>query len=174
MSGCRIECVMLVHGECANVNTFDAVFRSQPPPRWSDRKKHAQPRYSFNALCPVPEEVLRRGYKTAGHLWCKRFWGSSDDLKLKNMVRAVGLRSYRFTVPGKAPVEALRCASWNYPTVVIQLQYIDTEPSYLLSNEANSVVVRHEMCGGQDMTSQSPNRANIRRIPDGGLHGLLL
>ena len=169
-----MECLVRVLGDCVNVNTFDATFRRLPPPQWSDRKKRAQPCYSLNALCPVPEEVLRRGYKTAGPLWCKRSWGPSDDLKLKYVRRDIGVRAYRFTVPGKAPVEALRCASWNYPTVVIQLQYIDTEPSYLLSNEANSVVVRHEMCGGQDVTSQSPNRANIRRIPDGGLHGLLL
>lgn len=167
-----MECVVRVLGDCVNVNTFDAAFRSLPPPLWSDRKKRAQPCYSLNALCPVPEEVLRRGYQTAGHLWCKCYWGSSDDLKLKYVRRGVGVRFYRITVPGKAPVEALSRASWNYPTVVIQLQYIDTGPSYLLSKDARSVVVRHEMCGGHDVSSQSPNRANIKRIPDEGLHGM--
>lgn len=174
MSGSRIECVMIVHGECANVNTFDAAFRSQPPPQWSDRKKSAQPRYSLNALCPVPEDILRRGYKTAGHLWCERFWGSTDDLKLKYVRRGLGVRSYRFTVPGKPPADALCCASWNHPAVIIHLQYIDTEPSFMLTKEVNSVVVRHEMCGGHSMTSQSPNRTNIKKVPDGGLHGLVL
>lgn len=169
-----MECVVRVLGDCVNVNTFDAAFRSLPPPQWIDRKKRAQPCYSLNALCPVPEEVLRRGYQTAGHLWCKQFWGSSDDLKLKYVRRGMGVRAYRITVPGKAPVKALSRASWTYPTVVIQLQYIDTEPSYLLSKEARSVVVRHEMCGGQDVSSQSPNRANIKRIPDEGLHGMFL
>lgn len=169
-----MECVVRVLGDCVNINTFDAAFRSLPPPQWSDRKKHTQPRYSLNALCPVPEEVLRRGYKTAGHLWCKQFWGSSDDLKLKYVRRDVGVRIYRMTVPGKAPVEALIRASWTYPTVVIQLQYIDTTPSYLLSEDARSVVVRHEMCGGQNFSSQTPNRANIRKIPDEGLRGMFL
>lgn len=169
-----MECLVRVLGDCVNVNTFDAAFRSLPPPQWSDRKKRAQPCYSLNALCPVPEEVLRRGYKTAGHLWCKRYWSSSDDLKLKYVRRGMGLRVYRMTVPGKPPVEALHCASWNHPAVAIQLQYIDTEPSFMLSNEVNSVIVRHEMCGGQKVTSQTPNRPNLRTIPDEGLHGLFL
>lgn len=169
-----MECLVRVLGDCVNVNTFDAAFRSLPPPQWSDRKKRPQPCYSLNALCPVPEEVLRRGYMTAGHLWCKQFWDSSDDLKLQYIRRGIGVRTYRMTVPGKAPVKALLCASWNYPTVVIQLQYIDTEPSYMLSKDAASVVVRHEMCGGQSMTTQSPNRANIKYIPDEGLRGMFL
>lgn len=174
MAGNRIECLMFVHGEYANVNTFDTAFRSQPPPRWSDRKKNDQPRYSLNALCPVPEEILRRGHKTAGHLWCARYWGSTDDLKLKHVVRGLGLRSYRFTVPGKPPAEALLCASWKYPSVTIHLQYIDTEPSFMLSDKVHSVIVSHEMCAGQSMASHSPNRANLKRIPDEGLRGPLL
>lgn len=174
MSGSRNECVMLVHGEYANVNTFDAAFRRLPPPQWSDRKKNAQPQYTLNALCPVPEDILRRGYKTAGHLWCKQCWGSADDLKMKNVRRGLGIRSYRFTVPGKPPAEALLCASWKYPLVVIQLQYLDTEPSFMLSNDVNSVIVRHEICAGQNMASHTPNRAGIKIIPDEGLHGLLI
>lgn len=170
----RIECVMLVHGECANVNTFDAAFRSLPPPRWSDKKADLQPRYSLNALCPVPEEILRRGLGTAGHLWCERFWGSTGDLNMLHVGRGMGIRTYRFTVPGKPPVEALNCASWKFPTVVFQLQYIDTEPSYSFMNEGHGVIVRHEMCAGQGVTSQSPNHAGIKRIPDQGLQGMFL
>ena len=69
-----VECLLQVTGDAAGLNTFDKLFRSGKGPSWADRASDGVPRYSLHALFPVPEAIQRRGYGTAGHLWCGDFW----------------------------------------------------------------------------------------------------
>ena len=98
-----VECLLQVTGDAASLNTFDKLFRSGKGPSWADRASDGVPRYSLHALFPVPEAIQRRGYGTAGHLWCGDFWDVPDDLVNMQVKRLLGKRYYRFYTPGGVP-----------------------------------------------------------------------
>lgn len=122
------SCVLSAQGNFTAVNTFDAQFRGLPPPQWADRETGQTPRYSLNALYPVPEDILRRGHGAAGRLWCQRFWDTPDDVTAMTVKRGVGLRVYRFATPETPPVGALLYASFFAQGVTFYLtRLIETE-----------------------------------------------
>ncbi len=107
-----VECLLQVTGDAAGLNTFDKLFRSGKGPSWADRASDGAPRYSLHALFPVPEAIQRRGYGTAGHLWCGDFWDVPDDLVDMQAKRLLGKRYYRFYTPGGVPENVFLKASY--------------------------------------------------------------
>lgn len=136
-----IECLLCVTGDTAFLNAFDKAFRSGHGPQWADRPAPAGPRYSFHGLFPVPEEVQRRGFDAAGHLWCSDYWESVGDLQEMQVKRVPGERRYRFFTPERQPRNLFRVVSHDYPVLVFRLavlghggeqlhQYIFTNGGY--------------------------------------------
>lgn len=121
-----LECLLTVSGDTALLNTFDKVFRSGYGPQWADRPESEVPRYSFHALFPVPEDVQRRGFGTAGRLWCKDYWEAAGDLQNMQVKRVLGERRYRFFTPEKLPKNLFRVSSRDYPTLCFQLAALDS------------------------------------------------
>lgn len=120
-----IECLLRVSGNSAFLNTFDKTFRSGHGPQWGDRPAPAGPHYSFHALFPVPEEVQRRGYDTAGRLWCSDYWESAGDLQEIQVKRVPGERRYHFFTPEKQPKNLVRVVSHDYPVLVFHLAALE-------------------------------------------------
>lgn len=116
-----VECLLRVVGDSAFLNAFDKVFRSGHGPQWADRPKAADPHYSFHSLFPVPEDIQRRGFDTAGHLWCSDYWESPGDLQSMQVKRVPGERRYRFFVPEKHPQNLFRIVSHAYPALTFHL-----------------------------------------------------
>lgn len=136
-----VECLLRITGDSAFLNAFDKTFRSGYGPQWADRPKAAEPQYSFHALFPVPEDVQRRGFDTAGHLWCSDYWESPGDLQDMQVKRVPGERRYRFFVPERHPKNLFRIVSHAYPALTFHLvvlerrkdrlhQYIFTDGGY--------------------------------------------
>ena len=96
----HVECLLLVGGDTAVLNTFDKQFRGGAGPQWTDRPRDGTPRYSLHGLYPVPDDVQRRGWQTAGHLWCREYWETPDDLVQMQIKRLLEERRYRF-FPGR-------------------------------------------------------------------------
>lgn len=122
-----VECLLHVSGDSAVLNTFDKQFRSGTGPRWADRPADESPHYSLHALFPVPEEIQRRGYETAGRTWCSDFWETPDDLTQMQVKRLLGERRYRFFTEKSAPGRVFWKASADYPTLHIGLALVSTE-----------------------------------------------
>ena len=116
-----VECLLQVMGDAAGLNTFDKLFRSGKGPSWADRASDGAPRYSLHALFPVPEAIQRRGYETAGHLWCGDFWDVPDDLVDMQVKRLWGKRYDRFYTPGGAPENVFLKASYDFPLLHLRL-----------------------------------------------------
>ena len=102
-----VECLLIVEGDPVNLNMFDHEFRSTPGPVWHDRKSDGVPKYSFHGLAPVPKSIQRRGFDTAGKLWCKDHWGLEADLEQMQIKRRPHLRCYRFFTCGTPKKELI-------------------------------------------------------------------
>lgn len=140
-----MECLLRVRGDAAFLNTFDSLFRSTPGPQWPDRESGEAPRYSLHGLCPVPENVRRRGYETAGKLWCKKAWGVEDDLWDMQARRRLGERCYRYYTTEGKPQNALYDASVRFPALTFQLAF----------QSRNWEIERHSFRNGQRQSTYS-------------------
>lgn len=159
MDGTYVECLLLVTGETVFLNTFDKIFRSGYGPQWADRPRSHTAHYSFHALFPVPEAVQSRGFDTAGHLWCKDYWESSDDLRDMQVRRALGRRQYRFFVPDLPPKNFFRVVSHDYPTLTFKMAaLIRDEGSPFF--EGRGTLHQYLLQDGRCSESQSLNREN--------------
>lgn len=121
MNEFTVECLLQVAGDTAALNTFDKQFRSGAGPQWADRPNEGTPRYSLHALYPVPDDVQRRGYETAGLMWCQEYWGIPDDLAHMQVKRVLGKRRYRFYTMLSAPQNVFWKASADFPTLRLRL-----------------------------------------------------
>lgn len=143
-----VECLLQVTGDIAALNTFDKRFRSRTAPQWSDRAHDMAPRYSLNGLFPVPEDILRRGYRTAGHLWCREYWETPDDLSNMRVKRLLGERRYQFFTLQSAPKNVFWKSSYDFPALHMRLALLGAE------KEDFQVHSYHE---GYSKGSYSPN-----------------
>jgi len=145
-----VECLLWVAGETAALNTFDKQFRSGTGPQWTDRPAGGTPRYSLHALVPVPEEIQRRGYQTAGRLWCEEYWETPDDLSRMQVKRILGERRYRFYTQKDAPKNVFCIASANFPTLRMELALLGVEKHDFQ---------RHSYCEGAYQVCYAPHDA---------------
>lgn len=121
MSDLYVECLLHAAGDTAALNTFDKLFRSGAGPHWADRPGDGTPRYSLHALFPVPEDVQRRGYQAAGHLWCGQFWETPDDLSRMEVKRLLGERRYHFQALQAPPKNVFWKVSCDFPSLHFRL-----------------------------------------------------
>lgn len=121
MDELRVECLLRVGSDTAALNTFDKQFRGGAGPQWTDRPSDGTPRYSLNGLYPVPDDVQRRGWQTAGHLWCREYWETPDDLARMQAKRLLGERRYRFFTRPDPPKNVFWKASLDHPTLRFRL-----------------------------------------------------
>jgi hypothetical protein len=68
---------LIVTGTKEELDRFEEKFQGLPSP-WMNEEREEQ--YSFNALFPAPEEVIKEGYSNAGYHWCIKNWGTKWDL----------------------------------------------------------------------------------------------
>jgi len=79
---------------------------------------------NFHSLVPVPEEVLKAGYESAGYDWemanwgCK--WGASDPGVLEEWNGHV---EYEFYTAWSPPEKFLQTVAVQWPTLVFVLAY---------------------------------------------------
>ena len=142
MDELRVECLLQVGGDTAALNTFDKQFRSGAGPQWADRQCNKTPRYSLNGLYPVPDDVQRRGWQTAGHLWCREYWDTPDDL-----VQMQAKRRYRFLTQPDPPKNVFWKASADFPTLRFRL---------ILLGEGGSELQIHDFYEGYHQGSYQP------------------
>lgn len=131
----HVECLLEATGDTAVLNTFDKLFRGGTGPQWVDRPRSDTPRYSLHGLFTVPEEIQKRGYQTAGHLWCRKFWNTPDDLTNMQVKRFMGVRRYRFYSPVCAPKNVFWKASSDFPTLHLRLFFIGVDRGDLQSHQ---------------------------------------
>lgn len=131
MNELRVECLLRVGGDTAALNTFDKQFRSGAGPQWADRQCDKTPRYSLHGLHPVPEDVQRRGWQKAGHLWCEEYWDTPDDLVQMQVKRLLGERRYRFFAQEDPPKNVFWKASADFPTLRFRLILLGKDGSEL-------------------------------------------
>ena len=124
MSEPYVECLLQVAGDTAALNSFDKQFRGSPAPQWADRPHDIAPRYSLHGLYPVPEDVQRRGWQTAEHLWCKEYWGTPDDLIQMQVKRRLGERHYSFFIQPDPPKNVFWKASLDFPALRFRLAFL--------------------------------------------------
>ena len=125
MSEPYVECLLQVVGEAAALNTFDKQFRGSLTPQWADRPHDIAPHYSLHGLYPVPEDIQRRGWQTAGHLWWKEYWGTPDDLIQMQVKRLLGERRYRFFTQPDPPKNVFWQASLDFPMLHFRLAFLE-------------------------------------------------
>ncbi len=134
MSENMVECLLQVAGDSVALNTFDKLFRSGTSPQWTDRSRNETPRYSLNALFPVPEEIRLRGHQTAGHLWCNQYWDTPDDLTDMQVKRLLKERRYRFYTQQDAPKRVFWKASNDFPSLHMRLILLGADKGDLQSH----------------------------------------
>ena len=148
MSEAYVECLLQVGGDTAALNTFDKQFRGGAGPQWADRQCDKVPRYSLHGLHPVPEDVQRRGWQTAGHLWCKEYWDTPDDLVQMQVKRLLGERRYRFFTQSAPPKNVFWNVSLDFPTLRFRL---------ILLGKGGSELQIHDFHGGYHQGSYQPH-----------------
>jgi hypothetical protein len=82
---------------------------------------------SFNALYPVPPDVLRAGHSPAGERWQREHWGCPADIDPATvLVRRVAATrvEYRFETAGAPPLKWLKRVAEDFPGLDFDLYYI--------------------------------------------------
>ena len=79
---------------------------------------------NFHSLVPVPEEVLKAGYESAGCNWEKENWGckwGADDAKILDAWETCII--YEFYTAWSPPIEFLEKVAVAYPKLQVILEY---------------------------------------------------
>lgn len=125
------ENILVVTGDDTELSKFDKTFKGRPA-LWSLEefelgvedfdvamaKKAAEwnempLQYTFNALYPVPEEILRNGYNgkeengslLSGYDWCIENWGTKWDMNSVTQEENPGEIKYYFSTAWGPPLE---------------------------------------------------------------------
>lgn len=130
--------VMKVTGAPEEIKAF-AFASVGLPPHYSDTtewREASEKYFSFNALVPVPEQVLERGYLNPkendedGYWWCVNHWGTArdvywDELSLEEMGWHEGCDNIEleFETAYAPPGNWLEKAIAMYPGLTFKLSY---------------------------------------------------
>jgi len=92
----------------------------------SERLPDRYEEFSFHALVPVPDEVLKSGFDRVGYDWEVRNWGckwGALDIKVKPCpMPSKGKVIYKFKTPNSAPVALLDVVAKDHPGVKLILK----------------------------------------------------
>ena len=116
-----------------------------PEFEWEKRFSHTESRFCFNALIPVPREVLEAGYnglnkcsreiplmerKTSGYSWCIDQWGTKWDVWSSGItIENCGWRegdswvSFDFDTAWSPPLPWLEKVAPMFPELTFELHY---------------------------------------------------
>lgn len=101
------------------------------------KREYETPRYCFNALVPVPEDILESGYSNAGYLWCIENWGTKWEPDMVFVIEEdpeKGDLEYDFTTAWSPPISVFKNASRNFPGLEFTLVYF--EPGLAFAGKA--------------------------------------
>jgi Ferredoxin-like domain in Api92-like protein len=112
---------LTITGPEADVQAFKTKAIGHSP--WSEPEGDPDA-LNFHSLVPVPGEILKAGYESAGHDWemanwgCK--WGASGPTILGEWEGHV---DYEFYTAWSPPIELLKRLSVQWPSLVFVLAY---------------------------------------------------
>ena len=79
---------------------------------------------NFHSLVPVPDEVLKAGYKAAGCDWEKQNWGCKwGAYETRIIDEWEGLVMYEFNTAWSPPMEFMETVAKKRPTLLFVLEY---------------------------------------------------
>lgn len=139
---------LTVTGDAADIklfiekNTGHTVIAWGTPGNVAKAMEHAHkldpPAFFFNALIPVPQEVIAKGYclrkqgdPNDGYNWCKQNWGTKWDLDPQDPIypERMGYRegctklSFSFDTPNTPPKAWFIEAARRFPTLDLEMEY---------------------------------------------------
>lgn len=114
---------MVVSGDIDRIREFDAAFKGYQA-SWDDSKLR-YPSYCFNALYPIPEEIVKN--ETDGHDWCLKNWSVAWDCVIKCAEANPGCIKYKFYTFLYPPYLWALEVSKRWPDIRIVLLYFDGE-----------------------------------------------
>jgi hypothetical protein len=112
---------LTITGPEADVRSFKDKAVGQSP--WEESEEEPNV-LNFHSLVPVPVEVLKAGYESAGYDWERANWGckwGADGTKLLNEGGTCVI--YEFYTAWSPPVELLQTVAVHYPKLQFILQY---------------------------------------------------
>jgi len=77
--------------------------------------------FTFNALVPVPQEVLK-SFHSYGYYWCLGNWGTKWDAD----VHSISESAVSFSTAWGPPLQWLQAVAGMYPDCVFELKYLET------------------------------------------------
>lgn len=79
---------------------------------------------SLNKLCPIPRNILKKGYNDAGYNWQVENWGTKwdlgEDIEFNESDRKL---EYSFDTAWTPPMKAILAGSKKYPMLTFVLDY---------------------------------------------------
>ncbi len=85
-------------------------------------------KFKFNALVPVPENVLQQGYSEAGYYWQIDNWGTKWDIDDEDIFEyhiGIEYACIGFCTAWSPPLSWLKKVSELYPDLHFELKYVE-------------------------------------------------
>jgi len=79
--------------------------------------------FCFNALYPVPKEILSKGFDKTGRRWCDNHWGTKWDAYDLKIVRGENEVTFLFTTAWEPPKSLLQKVAGDFPELSFALSY---------------------------------------------------
>jgi hypothetical protein len=116
---------LTVLGSREDVQAFRDKAKGQSPwPQPKEAEQAAENPLNFHSLVPVPEQVLKSGYESAGHLWETEHWGCKWGAAETAIVdECDGLIVYDFHTAWSPPIELLETTAKLFPALTFLLDY---------------------------------------------------
>jgi len=120
--------VLTVRGDGRKVHEFVRCTRGKHP-IYADldeeeRENDGRVRpLAFNALVPVPKNILKQGYSEAGYRWQNANWGTKwepDDISV-SVLETTAI--YEFDTPWTPPIQWLQAVAKIFPDLTFVLKY---------------------------------------------------
>jgi hypothetical protein len=127
--------LLRVSGPAADVRRFRDACRGSAPD-WDHTGSGTSQAFSLNALVPVPPDILRAGFDSAGYDWCIAHWGTKWDVDPQadwDDPDAVPLTLF-FDTAWTPPLAWLTAVAAQFPMLAFQLVW--QEPGGDLGGEA--------------------------------------
>lgn len=89
------------------------------------KKEQEQPKFRFNALVPVPAEIIEKGFNEGGYEWCVENWGVKWDAKIELTEEYDDELIFEFDTAWAPPVILFVKASSDFPELTFCLYYCE-------------------------------------------------
>lgn len=90
------------------------------------KRREAEPEvFCFNALYPVPEEVIQKGFNDAGYDWCVSNWGTKWDADITLQEETEEKLVFMFDTAWAPPIGFIGKVSIDFPELTFRLDYFE-------------------------------------------------